>query len=368
MARKARAVLVARRLEPDDVTTYAEHLLRGLVASGAAVEVLARGGEAAGRVAESGARVSLFPRLGTPLLGLFANARAAARAAAFAPQVLHAVSPGAWPAATVLSRALGLPIVVTFHDLVPRPHGLPWRPQLSPHVIALSESQRENLVNDAGVPKARVTVVPMGLDLALFPERGGVEEDAPTPGDGATRVVGCIAPLEPRKGVSFFIRAAKRVTDARGDVEFIVAGSGSAEGDLRGLARELGVRDRLTFVSGDVRAAEVLQNLDVFVFPALRESFGIPALEAMASGVPVVACGSGGTFELVRDGETGYLVPPGDERSLAERILALLADDRLRRRVGAAGRETVESDFALERMVEGTLAVYERAAEEGKRA
>ena len=120
-----------------------------------------------------------------------------------------------------------------------------------------------------------------------------------------TEYIGCIAPFEPRKGVSFFIRAAKRITEARGDVEFIVAGSGPAEGELRRLARDLGVRDRLTFVPGDVRAAEVLRNLDVFVFPALRESFGIPALEAMASGVPVVACGSGGTFELVRDGETG---------------------------------------------------------------
>ncbi len=365
MAGKARAVLVAGWLEPDDVTTYAEHLLRGLVASGKTVELLARGGATRGRLAESGARVTLFPRLGTPLLGLVANARAGARVAALAPNVLHALSPAAWPAAKVLSRALGLPVVVTVHDLVPRPHGLPWNPRLSPSIIAFSEAQRENLVNDAGVPKPRVTVVPVGLDLSLFPESPGVEEGAPPERDGATLVVGCVAPFVPRKGVAFFIRAAKRVTDAREDVEFIVAGSGSAEGGLRRLARDLGVRDRLTFVSGDVRAAEVLRNLDVFVFPALRESFGIPALEAMASGVPVVACGSGGTFELVREGETGYLVPPGDERALAGRILALLADDRLRQSMGFAGRETVETDFALERMVEGTLAVYERAAAEG---
>ncbi len=362
MAPKAHAVLVAGQLDPDDVTTYTEHLLRGLVASGAAVELIARGGPAAGRVRDSGAKVSLFPRLGTPIIGLLANARAAARAASLAPRVLHALSPGAWPGAMVLSRALRIPVVVTLHDLVPKSKGLPWGPKLSPSVIALSESQRENLVNDAGVAKKSVTVVPMGLDLSLFPEREGTEGGASRASDGATLVVGCIAPFEPRKGVSFFIRAAKRVTETRKDVEFIVAGSGSAEGSLRSLARDLGVRDRLTFVSGDVRAAEVLRNLDVFVFPALRESLGIPALEAMASGVPVVACGSGGTFELVRDGETGYLVPPGDERALAEKILALLADDRLRRTMGVAGRETVETDFALEKMIEGTLAVYERAA------
>jgi glycosyltransferase involved in cell wall biosynthesis len=367
VARKARAVLVAGRLEPDDVTIYAEHLLRGLVASGAKVEVLARGGPAAGRLGGSGAKVHSFPRMGVPFFGMFANARAAARAGALAPEVLHALSPSAWPAAAALSRALGLPVVVTFHALVPRPHGLPWRPEHSPAVIAMSESQRENLVNDAGVPKSRVTVVPVGLDLALFPQAPGVEEGAPPPRDGATLVVGCIAPLEARKGVSFFIRAAKRVIESRGDVEFIIAGSGPAEEGLRGLARELGVRDRVTFVSGDVRAEEVLRNLDIFVFPALRESFGIPALEAMASGLPVVACGSGGTFELVRDGRTGYLVPPGDEGALAGKILALLDDARLRGRLGSAGRETVETDFALEKMVEGTLDVYERAAAQGRR-
>jgi len=366
VAPKVRAVLVAGRLEPDDVTTYTEHLLRGLVASGAAVELVARGGAAAARAAESGARVSLFPRLGTPLLGILANARAAARAAAFAPTVLHAVSSEAWAPATVLSRALGLPVVVTFHELVPRSGGPPWSPRHVPRVIALSESQRENLVNDAGVPKARVTVVPMGLDLSLFPGIEGARDESADARDGATLVVGCMAPLEPRKGVSFFIRAAGRVTAARKDVEFIVAGSGPAEGALRGLARELGVRDRLTFLPGDVRSAEVLRNLDVFVFPALRESLGIPALEAMASGVPVVACGSGGTFEILRDGETGRLVPPGDEKALADSILALLEDGRLRRTMGEAGRETVETDFALDGMVEGTLAVYERAAAEEK--
>lgn len=365
MASRERAALVAGWLEPDDVATYAEHLLRGLVGAGAAVELVTRGGQPVGRLAESGAPVAVFPRLGLPLLGLVANARAAARVAAFTPRVLHALSPAAWPGTRVLARALPLPVVVTIHEFVQRAHDLPWRSGPAPHVIALSEAQRENLVNDAGVPKARVTVVPVGIDLALFPERPADDESAPPRPEGATRIVGCIAPLEPRKGVSFFIRAAKRIVEAHEDVEFVVAGSGPAERSLRRLARELGVRGRLTFVPADVRAADVLRNLDVFVFPALRESLGVPALEAMASGVPVVACGSGGTFEVVRDGETGFLVPPGDDRALAGKVLTLLADDRLRRRLGRAGREAVETDFSLARMVQGTLAVYERAAAGG---
>jgi len=367
--RAGRIALVAGALDATGATTYAENLVRGLTASGATVDLVASGGALAGRLTEAGATVGVFPRVGRPVSGLISNARAASRLAAFAPEVVHALSPGAWRAAAMLARKLGRPAVVTVHDFVDRPSGLPWPTGRWPFAIAPSEALRENLVNAGGMPKTRVTVVPMGLDLSRFvppPETDDRELQTGVPRgphEGATKVVGCIAPLHRGKGVGLFIGAAKRALDSHPDVEFVVSGSGPAEAELRGVAAKLGVRGRLTFLGGEVRAEELLRNLDVFVLPSPREAVGIPVLQAMASSKPVVAAGAGALFELVRDGETGFLVPPGDAKALAGKVTELLADKHRRVEMGRAGRELVEKEFALERMVKGTRSVYGRAAE-----
>ncbi|MHC4199244.1 MAG: glycosyltransferase family 4 protein, partial [Planctomycetota bacterium] len=281
--------------------------------------------------------------------------------------VVHALSPGAWRAAAMLARKLGRPAVVTVHDFVDRPSDLPWPTGRWPFAIAPSEALRENLVNAGRMPKTRVTVVPMGLDLSLFvlpPETDDRELQTGVPRgphEGATKVVGCIAPLHRGKGVGLFIGAAKRALDSHPDVEFVVSGSGPAEAELRAVAAKLGVRGRLTFVGGEVRAEELLRNLDVFVLPSPREAVGIPVLQAMASSKPVVAAGAGALFELVRDGETGFLVPPGDAKALAGKVTELLADKQRRVEMGQAGRELVEKEFPLERMVAGTTGVYSAA-------
>ncbi len=182
------------------------------------------------------------------------------------------------------------------------------------------------------------------------------------------------------------MNAAQRIVDAAGTIEFVIAGSGPVEGDLRRLARKLGVRDRLAFVGalraahdadtqksdieslscvkragGEAPAAELMRNFDVLVAPSPREAVCYPALVAMASSRPVVAAAAGAAFEVVRDGVTGLLFRPGDGRGLAAKVLELLGDDRRRVEMGRAGREVVEKEFALARMTEGTLAVYQEA-------
>jgi glycosyltransferase involved in cell wall biosynthesis len=210
----------------------------------------------------------------------------------------------------------------------------------------------------------------MGLDLSLFvlpPETDDRELQTGVPRgphEGATKVVGCIAPLHRGTGVGLFIGAAKRALGSHPDVEFVISGSGPAEAELRAVAAKLGVRGRLTFLGGEVRAEELLRNLDVFVLPSPREAVGISILQAMASSKPVVAAGAGALFEVVRDGETGFLVPPGDAKALAGKVTQLLADEQRRVEMGRAGRELVEKEFSLSRMVEGTQSVYERAAAE----
>jgi glycosyltransferase involved in cell wall biosynthesis len=98
----------------------------------------------------------------------------------------------------------------------------------------------------------------------------------------------------------------------------------------------------------------------IFVMPSYYETFGISAIEAMAFGMPVVGTTAGGLPEVVEDGVTGLLVPPGDPQGLAEAVIQLLRDPDLRRRMGEAGRERVSSEFTVDRVVDQTLAVYER--------
>jgi glycosyltransferase involved in cell wall biosynthesis len=242
--------------------------------------------------------------------------------------------------------------------------------------LALSEPLRENLVNVGGMPKTCVRVTPVGLDLRMYPaaprtKEEGTGETARSADDVGSQevhsriaIVGCVARLDERHGVEYLIRAAKLVHEKMKEVEFFVLGTGPFERRLRALAKELTVRGRVTFLGDDVTAEELLPNVDVFVLPALKEAIGIEALQAMACARPVVATGVGGVFRVVRDGQTGFIVPPADEEALAAKVLALLAAPQLRRDLGRAGREIVEHEFRLDAMVGAAEEAYKRAMRE----
>jgi len=144
----------------------------------------------------------------------------------------------------------------------------------------------------------------------------------------------------------------------------LLAGDGPHRANLERRAHELGIAERVHFL-GPIANADLPRYhaaSDVFVVPSTdHETFCIAACEAMACARPVVAARTGGLPEVVRDGETGYLAPPGDARALAERIGALLGDAALRERLGAAGRAWALEMFTWERVVERVLGCYDRA-------
>jgi glycosyltransferase involved in cell wall biosynthesis len=99
---------------------------------------------------------------------------------------------------------------------------------------------------------------------------------------------------------------------------------------------------------------------DIFVLPSLDEGFGVAALEAMAAGLPVIASAVGGLCELVQNGETGWLVPPAAPAELAQRVRELIHDGLMREAIGIAGRQRALHCFPISRMVEQTIAVYDK--------
>lgn len=275
----------------------------------------------------------------------------------FGAQVIHAIGVETYPAAARLARALRKPLVVTAHDFVSSEEELPWHGGAIPPVIAVCEALRENLVNDGGLPKSSVRVVPVGTDVSRYP--AGLPE---RPGTGSAKVgtpsVCCISPLRTGMGLDTLLRAARRVLDSGKQVEFFLLGAGPAERELRAMAGELGMRANFTFLGAGIEPVQILPSVTLFVMPAPREALISGILQAMACAKPVVAAASGGVFAAVRDGETGLLFPPGDDAAMAAALMRLLSDERLCASMGRAGRELVERDFPVEPMIRGTEAVY----------
>jgi glycosyltransferase involved in cell wall biosynthesis len=172
-------------------------------------------------------------------------------------------------------------------------------------------------------------------------------------------VLGVACRLVSIKGIIYLIRALAVLQAEFPELRLEIAGTGSERPIIESEAETLGLKDRVAFLGWQADLAPVLARWDIFVQPSLEEGFGIAALEAMAAGLPVVATAVGGISELVKAGQTGWLVPPGDPEALAERLRALLLDVEQRRRMGEAGRKRAMENFSVERMVAEISNIYD---------
>jgi glycosyltransferase involved in cell wall biosynthesis len=178
--------------------------------------------------------------------------------------------------------------------------------------------------------------------------------------DTEAALVGVVGRLVPDKGGVFFLRAAARLAEEFPRARYLFVGQGTAEKDLRAAAQDLGIGDRVMFLGFREDVPEVTAALDVSVLPSIDCDASSAVLkEAMAVGRPVVATRIGGAEEIVADGETGLLVPPGDDAALAAAIRSILLRPDRGRGMGERGRGRVGA-FGRERLVEGTLEAYRR--------
>lgn len=196
-------------------------------------------------------------------------------------------------------------------------------------------------------PDTKVFVVPFGVNTDLFcPPSGsnGHSEKSLT--------IGTVKTLRPRYGIRELILAYDRIADAFPDTRLVIVGGGEQYAQLHALVVNLGMETRITF-SGPVGhevIPDYLRSFDLFAVPSLddRESFGVAAVEASACGLPVIASRVGGLSEVVVDGETGFLVPPGDIDALSAAMACLLSDPELRTSMGQAGRRFVLEHYRWE--------------------
>ncbi|HDO26248.1 MAG TPA: glycosyltransferase [Nitrospirae bacterium] len=171
-------------------------------------------------------------------------------------------------------------------------------------------------------------------------------------------VISCVANLRPVKGHIFLIKALSILKEMNFSV--LIIGEGDLKDRLVERSAEKGLDDKVFFLGGRTDIPELLAITDIFVLPSLSEGMPVSVMEAMASGVPVVATDVGGVSELVIDGETGFLVPSQTPELLAEKISILMDDEELRKTMGRKGLERIKSQFAFETMVRKTEDLYRR--------
>jgi len=224
--------------------------------------------------------------------------------------------------------------------------------------IANSNAVKEHFMNVDGIDAGKIQVIYNGIPV------NGLKHNAEMISEKAPPIVGIVSNLNrPVKRVHDFIRAAAIVRCMRPETRFLLIGDGYLRPQLEELSKSLGLSEALTFAGLVKDPTKVISGLAVGVITSETEGFCNAILEYMACGVPVVATATGGNLEMVREGENGFLVQVGDVKSLAEKILTLLKEDDLRKKIAAANTEKVRSQFSLGRMVSDYEAYYRRLLE-----
>ncbi|HET8814096.1 MAG TPA: glycosyltransferase [Solirubrobacterales bacterium] len=220
--------------------------------------------------------------------------------------------------------------------------------------LAVSRDIAAELIERLGWPAEKIEVVYNAVDAARFEVEAPPGLREPLGGSDTHPLVLTPARLDEQKGHAVLLEAIAGVADAH----FLLAGEGPERERLESLAQELGIADRVRFLGRREDVPQLLAACDVFALPSLYEGSSLAVLEAMAAGIPIVSSAIGGTDELIEDGRSGLLVPPGDVEALAAALRRLLGDQELRRSLATHARERVEAGLTREQMAERVTEVY----------
>ncbi len=266
-----------------------------------------------------------------------------------------------------LSWVTGVPCVATAHN-----HCIQLNWMFHSGVIAVSRATSRFQKTYNLVCPSRLHIIHNFLDPHRFSDvptqaalhvrsEFGIEEKNP--------VIGIVGDVVPRKGLIYLVTALKEIRNVIPDVRLLVVGSGPSSyvGKVKVRAELTGVSSCILWAGHREDIPEILKSLDLFVLPSRNEPFGLAVLEAMASGLPVVATSVGGLQECVVANVTGFLVQPSNPRVLAKAVISLLQDKQLRHRFGEAGRKRVCNHFSAENQVPKIESVLARVAKDRKK-
>jgi glycosyltransferase involved in cell wall biosynthesis len=233
---------------------------------------------------------------------------------------------------------------------------------LTHRMVSVSEMTRQYCIGTAGIRAEKVLTIPNGLDPARFAdaadqnnastlrqELGLMVEDL---------VVTVVARLHPQKGHRDLISAIPAILERVPQAVFLLVGDGELREEIEGMIRKRGLERSVLTLGARHDVPKLLAISDLFVLPSLWEGMPNAVMEAMAAGLPVVATRVDGTPEVVVEGQTGLLVPPGEAPELAAAVVDLLTDAPRREAMGVAGKTRILTEFSLDTSVERFLELY----------
>jgi len=283
--------------------------------------------------------------------------------------LIHAHLPDQNFYSCLVGRWTGCKVVVTYHGAPQPPASAGMRGAIKSWVVRRNASAivvvsdyLRQMFADSGYPAAVMTRIYNGINMGSYSSRSnaplrkelGLAEDA--------KLVGMVANLRRPKGYEYFVRAARQITDRIPETRFISVGEKDTviAGELTDLIHQLGLEGKFFFLGFRSDIPAILKGLDVFVLSSTDEGLSIATIEAMAAGRPVVVTRSGGPEEIVKDGQTGFLVPPANAEALAERVCDVLGDPQLASSLGESAREDVHKRFDLSNMIREYESLYLR--------
>ncbi|HOX54359.1 MAG: glycosyltransferase family 4 protein [Candidatus Omnitrophica bacterium] len=277
-------------------------------------------------------------------------------------QIIHAQTRVTQVLAFWLDKIGGIPFVSTCHGFFkPRLSRIKF-PCWGRKVIAISEAVKSHLIQDLKVRFDTIELIYNGLEARKAFEYSADELAETRKWIGLRSrgpVIGNIARLSSVKGQSYLIEAMNEVVKIFPDAQLLVVGDGKIKDDLVARVNELGLNNNIFFIPSVRETSSILSLMDIFVMCSVAEGLGLSIMEAQAVGLPVIATEVGGIPELVKDGQTGILVPPQDSFKLAHAIISLLENREKARQLGANAQKNIRENFTLEKMISETERVYE---------
>jgi glycosyltransferase involved in cell wall biosynthesis len=220
-------------------------------------------------------------------------------------------------------------------------------------LVALTHGEKDDYIEMSVCSPEKLLTIHSGVDIRQFLHtNGNLAEKKRSLGLGPKEpVIGFVGWLLPIKGPEYLLEAMDYIWPKQPDTTLVMVGKGDLDVDLRAEALRKNVNGNVKFLGWRQDIHELMPVFDIFVLPSLNEGMGRVLVEAMAAGKPVVASRVGGIPDLVRDGETGYLVPPADPKALSDAILKILKDPDQAKLMGQRGKESCRQ-FSLDSMIE----------------
>lgn len=279
--------------------------------------------------------------------------------------IVHTHNPSNWFYGCIAANIAGIPIVHTEHSNHYGLHIKRWEliesilSKFTDSITTVAENLKRRMVTRSHINSLDIRVIHNAIDLAVFNvkiDKYKVKSDLSLPENNM--IIGNIARFCEQKDHRTLLKAFKLISENMRNINLLLVGNGPLKAEMEDIVRDLQIRDKVKFLGDRRDIPNLLKIIDIFVLSSKREGLPVVLLEAMASGLPIVATSAGGNSEVVIDGETGVIVPTQDPERLAEAICKVISDEKRAKEMGERGQKRIKECFTFEHMIDEYEKIY----------